>query len=150
MSRHIVANVDDIPPGKRMLVNVKGREIGIFNVDGEYLAISNRCPHEGASLCKGRIVGLVESSEPGSYQFSRRGELLRCPWHGWEYDVKTGQSWYDPVHPRVRQYPVAIETGRVLVEDPDAPAPGFQKGPYVAETYPVSVDETYIVVEIPE
>ena len=61
MSRHIVANVDDIPPGKRMLVNVKGREIGIFNVDGEYLAIGNRCPHEGASLCKGRVVGLVES-----------------------------------------------------------------------------------------
>ena len=60
MSRHIVATVDDIPPGKRLLVNVKGREIGIFNVDGEYLAISNRCPHEGASLCKGRIVGLVE------------------------------------------------------------------------------------------
>jgi len=54
MARHIVATVDDIPPGKRMLVNVRGREIGIFNVDGEYLAISNRCPHEGASLCKGR------------------------------------------------------------------------------------------------
>ena len=81
MAQHIVATVDDIPPGKRMLVNVEGRDIGIFNVGGEYFAVGNRCPHEGASLCKGRIVGLVESSEPGSYQFSRRGELLRCPWH---------------------------------------------------------------------
>jgi nitrite reductase/ring-hydroxylating ferredoxin subunit len=62
MARHIVATVDDIPPGQRLLVNVKGRDIGIFNVGGEYFAVGNRCPHEGASLCKGRIVGLVESS----------------------------------------------------------------------------------------
>jgi len=80
MARHVVATVDDIPAGQRMLVKVGGREIGIFNIGGEFFAVSNRCPHEGASLCKGRIVGLVESSEPGSYQFSRRGELLRV--HG--------------------------------------------------------------------
>jgi hypothetical protein len=48
-----------------MLVKVGGREIGIFNVGGSIFAVSNRCPHEGASLCKGRVVGLVESSEPG-------------------------------------------------------------------------------------
>ena len=62
MTRHIVATVDEIPPGQRRLVNVNGRDIGIFNVDGEYFAVSNRCPHEGASLCKGRIVGLVEAA----------------------------------------------------------------------------------------
>ena len=77
MSRHIVATVDDIPPGKRMLVNVKGREIGIFNVDGEYLAISNRCPHEGASLCKGRIVGLVEFD--GVHAAALAGVVERLP-----------------------------------------------------------------------
>ena len=92
MARHVVATVDDIPAGQRMLVKVGGREIGIFNIGEEFFAVSNRCPHEGASLCKRRIVGLVESSEPKSYQFSRRGELLRCPWHGWEFDLRTGKS----------------------------------------------------------
>ena len=82
MARHVVATVDQIPPGQRLLVQVNGREIGIFNVGGEYFAVGNRCPHEGASLCKGRIVGLVEATGPGDYQYSRRGELLRCPWHG--------------------------------------------------------------------
>ena len=137
MARHIVATIDDIPPGKRKLVSVKGREIGIFNVDGEYFAVGNRCPHEGASLCKGRIVGLVESSEPGSYQFSRRGELLRCPWHGWEFDIRTGQSYCDPKRFRVKAYAVNVEPGSSVV-----------KGPYVAETLAVSVESDYVVVDL--
>jgi nitrite reductase/ring-hydroxylating ferredoxin subunit len=137
MARHIVATVDDIPPDKRMLVNVKGRDIAIFNVGGEYFAVGNRCPHEGASLCKGRIVGLVESSEPGSYQFSRRGELLRCPWHGWEFDLRTGKSWCEPDRTRVRSFDLKVESGGALVE-----------GELQAETFPVSIEKQYVVIEI--
>ena len=137
MARHIVATVDDIPPGQRKLVTVKGREIGIFNVDGEYLAIGNRCPHEGASLCQGRIVGLVESSEPGSYRFSRRGELLRCPWHGWEFDLRTGKSWCEPDRTKVRSFELKVEAGGALVE-----------GALQAETFPVSIEKQYVVIEV--
>jgi nitrite reductase/ring-hydroxylating ferredoxin subunit len=137
MARHIVATVDDIPPGQRLLVNVKGRDIGIFNVGGEYFAVGNRCPHEGASLCKGRIVGLVESSEPGSYQFSRRGELLRCPWHGWEFDLRTGKSRCEPDRTKVRSFDLKVESGGSLVE-----------GTLQAETFPVSVEKQYVVIEV--
>jgi nitrite reductase/ring-hydroxylating ferredoxin subunit len=137
MARHIVATIDDIPPGKRKLVNVRGREIGIFNVDGEYFAVGNRCPHEGASLCKGRVVGLVESSEPGSYQFSRRGELLRCPWHGWEFDLRTGKSWCEPDRTKVRSFELKVESGGALVE-----------GELQAETFPVSIEKRYVVIEV--
>jgi nitrite reductase/ring-hydroxylating ferredoxin subunit len=137
MARHVVATVDDIPPGKRTLVNVKGRDIAIFNVGGEYFAVGNRCPHEGASLCKGRVVGLVESSEPGSYQFSRRGELLRCPWHGWEFDLRTGKSWCEPDRTRVRSFDLKVESGGTLVE-----------GELQAETFPVSIEKQYVVIEV--
>ena len=137
MARHVVATVDDIPAGQRMLVKVGGREIGIFNVGGEYFAVSNRCPHEGASLCKGRIVGLVESSEPGSYQFSRRGELLRCPWHGWEFDLRTGKSWCEPDRTKVRSYDLKVEPGGALVE-----------GELQAETFPVVIEKQYVVLEV--
>jgi 3-phenylpropionate/trans-cinnamate dioxygenase ferredoxin subunit len=137
MARHVVANVDDIPPGQRMLVKVGGREIGIFNVGGEYFAVSNRCPHEGASLCKGRVVGLVESSEPGSYQFSRRGELLRCPWHGWEFDLRTGKSWCEPDRTKVRSYDLKVKSGGALVE-----------GELQAETFPVVIEKQYVVIEV--
>jgi len=137
MARHVVATVDDIPAGQRMLVKVGGWEIGIFNVGGEYFAVSNRCPHEGASLCKGRIVGLVESSEPGSYQFSRRGELLRCPWHGWEFDLRTGKSWCEPDRTKVRSYDLKVEPGGALVE-----------GELQAETFPVVIEKQYVVIEV--
>ena len=137
MARHVVATVDDIPAGQRMLVKVGGRDIGIFNIGGEVFAVSNRCPHEGASLCKGRIVGLVESSEPGSYQFSRRGELLRCPWHGWEFDLRTGKSWCEPDRTKVRSYDLKVEPGGALVE-----------GELQAETFPVVIEKQYVVIEV--
>jgi nitrite reductase/ring-hydroxylating ferredoxin subunit len=137
MTRHVVATVEQIPPGARMLVTVDGREIGIFNVGGEYFAVGNRCPHNGASLCKGRVVGLVEASEPGSYQFSRRGELLRCPWHGWEFDLRTGKSWCEPDRTKTRSYDLTVEPGAALAE-----------GELRAETFPVSVDTQYVVVEV--
>ncbi len=94
MARHVVAPVSEIAPGTcKEIVTVAGREIGIFNVKDEFFAlIVNRCPHEGAPLCIGPIVGRFTADRPGEYRLERHGEMLRCPWHGWEFDIKTGQS----------------------------------------------------------
>jgi 3-phenylpropionate/trans-cinnamate dioxygenase ferredoxin subunit len=151
VARYVVASVDEIPPGERKIVDVGGRSIGIFNVRGEYFALRNRCPHQGAQLCLGKTWGLVQGNLPGQFEFSRKGEILACPWHGWEFDMRTGQSWCDPHKLRVRAYQVSVESGSTLVAtetDPDAPQEGMVKGPYVAETYPVSVDGQYLVVDI--
>ena len=148
MARTVVATVEEIPPGGRKLVEVAGRSIGVFNVDGEFFALRNRCPHQGGPLCAGKLAGLVQSTTPGDYSYSRPGEMLRCPWHGWEYDIRTGQSWWDPGRTRVRSYDVTIEAGGQLSQDPEPPAPGLEKGPYVAETYPVSVERQYVVVSV--
>ncbi|MBR0713563.1 Rieske (2Fe-2S) protein [Bradyrhizobium liaoningense] len=137
MTRHVVATVEEIPPGSRKIVEVGGREIGVFNLAGEFFAIANRCPHEGASLCKGRIVGLVEADEPGSYRFSRKDELVRCPWHGWEFDIRTGKSWCDPRRTKVKSYDIKLEDGDVLAETK-----------LRAETFPVSVEKRYVVIEL--
>ena len=137
MMRHVVATADQIPPGQHIMVTLGGREIGIFNIAGEFFAIGNRCPHNGASLCKGRIVGLVEASEPGAYQFSRRGEFLRCPWHGWEFELRTGKSRCDPERTKVRSYDLKVEPGDALTDDT-----------LRAETFPVSVEQHYVVVEV--
>ena len=137
MARHVVARVGEIAPGTAKQVTVRGREIGIFHVNGEYFALLNKCPHEGAPLCRGRLVGLIEADEPGDYRMTRHGEMLKCPWHGWEFDIRTGQSWVDPRKTYVRRYGVTVETGAEL-----------QEGPYVAETFPVSIDGQYVVVEM--
>jgi nitrite reductase/ring-hydroxylating ferredoxin subunit len=136
MPKHVVAAVKDIPPGGRKVVEVNGRAIVVFNLGGEFFALNDRCPHKGGPLSKGRLTGLVESSEPGEYRYSRRGEIIRCPWHSWEYDIRTGQSWCDPQRVRTRRYTVTVERGARLVE-----------GPYTAETFPVTVEDEYVVVE---
>jgi len=136
MSKHVVAAVRDIPPGSRRLVTVRGRPIAIFNVGGEFFGLFNRCPHQGGSLCDGELGGLVESDEPGQYRYTRQGEILRCPWHGWEFDIRTGQSWCDPARIQTRAYPVEVAPGQTLVQ-----------GPYVAETIPVTVEEDYVVID---
>ena len=137
MARHVVAAVGEIPPGGRKIVTVRGREIGVFNIGGEYFALLNRCPHQGGELCRGTLIGLVTSSEPGRFDYSRPGEMLKCPWHGWEYDIRTGQSWCDPNDTKVKAYEVTVEPGETLA-----------RGPFVAETFTVSVEQAYIVVEL--
>ena len=137
MSRHVVATAGEIAPGARKLVTVRGRPIAIFNLDGEYFGLLNRCPHQGGPMCEGKISGLVQASEPGKYLYSKRGEVIRCPWHAWEFDIRTGQSYCEPGRISTRSYPVELAEGAALVE-----------GPYVAETIAVSVDERYVVVEV--
>jgi 3-phenylpropionate/trans-cinnamate dioxygenase ferredoxin subunit len=136
-ARHVVARANEIAPGTARIVEVAGREIGIFNLDGSFFALLSKCPHEGASLCKGKIVHKVEADEPGRYRLIEGGEMIRCPWHGWQYDIRTGQSWCDPDNIALRRYAVAVEPGAELL-----------RGPYVAETIPVSVEESYVVVEL--
>ena len=147
MPGYVVATVDEIPPGARKIVEVAGRSIGVFNIGGEFFALLNRCPHQGGPLCLGRLSGFLRPAAPGEYVYSRPGEILRCPWHGWEFDVRTGQSWFDPGQVRVRRYEVVVEPGSVI----DTIAPdmvGLQPGPYVAETFPVSVEQRYVIVSV--
>ncbi len=66
MSRHVVATVGEIAPGSSKLVTVKGREIGLFNVKGEYFALANKCPHEGAALCRGNLVDSRSPTSPAT------------------------------------------------------------------------------------
>ncbi len=147
MTRYIVATVEEIPPGERKIVEVAGRSIGVFNLGGEFFALRNRCPHQGGPLCAGSLGGLIISSSPGDYHYSRAGEMLRCPWHGWEFDIRTGQSWFDPARVRVRRYQVTIEGQQSTAADP-IPQAGLARGPYIAETYPVAVERQYIVMDV--
>ena len=136
MTRHVVAAVSAFPPGTRRRVEVDGRAIVVLNIDGAYFALPDRCPHKGGSLAAGVLTGLVSSATPGVYEYSKRGEILRCPWHGWEFDVRTGQSYCSGLKARARPFPVHIAPGGDIVE-----------GPYRAETFPVRIEEDYVVLD---
>ena len=146
-ARYVVAAVDEIAPGERKIVTVAGRSIGVFNVGGEFFALRNRCPHQGGALCEGQLWGVLQSERPGEFDFRPSREVIACPWHGWEFHLRTGQSWCAPEKLKVSRYAVNLVTGQDLEGDP--PAPGMVKGPYVAETYPVARDGAYLMVELP-
>ena len=134
--RYVVAAVGEIPPGGRKLVEVAGRRVVVFNLGGEFFALGDRCPHQGGSLAAGCLTGDVSSPGPGEYRYARRGEMVRCPWHYWEFDIRTGQSRFDPGRVRTRRYEARVEPGAAL-----------QEGTYRAETFAVRVEDEYVVVD---
>lgn len=114
--KYAVANAADIPPGSRKVVFAGDRSIGVYHISDQFYAIRNVCPHQGAPLCQGLTTALVVSDEPGCFNYEREGEIVRCPWHQWEFDIKTGQMIVDPKM-RTKTYEVTVETFDVSVED---------------------------------
>ena len=117
MARVEVCPAEELPPGARRTVDVDGRSIGVFNVDGTLYAIRNTCPHHGAELCLGQLTGTMLPAAPHEYRYGLEGRVLRCPWHGWEFDLATGEKVFDPTsRARVKTYPASIEAGKVVID----------------------------------
>lgn len=119
MGDHVVADESDLGDGDRVIADIEGREIAVFNLDGEFVAYLNWCLHQSGPCCEGTITGTMEATWnreelTQSLSYTREGEILNCPWHGWEYDLTTGEclSRKDVTLP---QYPVRIEDGQVIV-----------------------------------
>jgi nitrite reductase/ring-hydroxylating ferredoxin subunit len=110
---HPVGDLAALERDGRLIARVAGREIGVVRgSDGELYGLRNRCPHHGAPLCRGTPVERLEGA-PGEYAVSGRA-VLRCPWHGWEFDLASGRCLVDDAL-RAATYEVRVEDGRVLV-----------------------------------
>ena len=129
--RVVVARVADFPVGTRKILKVGGREIGVFHTRAGLYALRNSCPHQAAPLCLGAIKGMMLPGKPGEYVWAREGEILRCPWHGWEFDITTGRSIFNPHRTRVKTYAVTVEP-----EDEGV------------DTYPVTVEDGVLVLHV--
>lgn len=114
--RYVVCRVDDLPPGGRREV-AAGGEYGVmvFNAGGTFYALRNKCPHNGAPLGRGFLRPHVGSDGVGDFKFEREAEIIKCPYHGWEFDIATGCALYDPAL-RVKTYPVVVEGDDVVLE----------------------------------
>jgi nitrite reductase (NADH) small subunit len=96
-----MASLDELPPGAKKEVEYDGRIFALFNIDGQITAIDGICPHQGGPLAEGVVEGTI----------------VTCPWHGWQFDVRTGQS---TLGARIRQpvFEVKVEGHDVLVAVP--------------------------------
>jgi nitrite reductase/ring-hydroxylating ferredoxin subunit len=99
-----------LQPGKRVIAKVGGSEIGIFNVGGRLHAIRNTCPDQSGPLCQGGIFDRIEAEVTPDRQireYVHEQSVIACPWHGWEYDLRTGECLWNPRY-RVRVYAVDV------------------------------------------
>lgn len=150
MSEYVVCRAGDLPPGGMRMVEVDGREIGVFNVGGEFYALRNYCPHRGAPLCRGKVTGLMTGPEPGTYELTRDGEIIRCPWHGYEFDITTGEFVVDSEKIRSITYDISVEPPDEL-DSRDVESLiecEFGETDVEVETYDVTVDDDLVVVHV--
>ena len=92
------ANLSELPPGSAKVVEVAGKTLALFNVGGTVYATDNTCLHQGGPLGEGELIG----------------EVVVCPWHQWEYNVRTGENIGDPLL-KLTTYPVQVEGGEIKV-----------------------------------
>jgi len=118
-TRILVGAVGEFADGDRRLVRHENRTIGVFRVDDEFRAYDNNCLHQGGPVCEGRYFPRLRAVTTPDGRIT--GEMhdesephLVCPWHGWEYDLRTGEFCGDRQR-RLRDYPVEIEEGQVYV-----------------------------------
>lgn len=151
MAKHVVCRKDELPPSEVKITKTGNIEIGVYNINGEYYALHNKCPHRGAPLCEGRITGLMTGPEPGEYEIEREGEIIRCPWHGYEFDIKSGEFVLEPRTVRSMTYDVTVESPDSLQDDESwdvdaAIEAEFDEAEPEVDTYPVSVEGDVIIV----
>ncbi len=100
MARVKVLDLASLPPGESALVSVDGQDVALFRRGDEILALGNECPHQGGSLCDGWVDG----------------DIVTCPLHGWEFDLRSGACMTVPGE-SVPRYTASVEDGVIFLEE---------------------------------
>ena len=119
MTSHAVdiGSVGEFEMGTPYRIKVGDRDMVVVRWEDQFYALRDTCPHQGAPLSNGSVTGTTLECDVGSaLKYGRDGEILCCPWHGWQFDIKTGCSLVDPEKTRVRTYSIRVADGRVVVD----------------------------------
>ena len=114
--KYAVCTLNELEPGKPYVTKVNGVEIGLFLQEKRVYAVRNVCPHKLAPVCKGTIGGTMLPTEPCEYRYGLNGQVLKCPWHGWEFDLTNGEALFNISNRKVKTYPITVEDGQIYIE----------------------------------
>jgi nitrite reductase (NADH) small subunit len=118
-----IGAINDFTEGRIRIVRAGEREVGILRWSGALHALSTVCPHQGGPVCAGIVSPRLVGARPGSMELDEATPIVACPWHGWEFDARTGRAIWD-ASVRLRTWRVKVADGRVFVDFPE-----FQKPP---------------------
>ena len=111
--KNLVCRADEIVTGNPRIVQIRTMSVGLFRIGEDIHALLNVCPHKGAPLCEGPQCGTT-AFDGTAIVFHRDNEIVRCAWHGWEFDIKSGALLVDP-DIKARTFPVTVKSGNVYV-----------------------------------
>ncbi|RXK47979.1 Rieske (2Fe-2S) protein [Halorientalis pallida] len=111
---HHVGSEAELESGESILAEVDGIEIAVYHTEDGYFAISNFCVHQGGPLCEGPVTGTLSQDDDGKLCYDEGTQVVRCPWHGWEFDVETGEHLSRPEYSQPT-YDVLVRDGEVYV-----------------------------------
>lgn len=111
-----IGPVERFPPGRWRMVSVRGREIGVFNTGQRWYAVRNKCPHEGARLCLQPLSGTMLPSAPRRFRYGMHDRVLTCPWHGWQFDVESGEMLFGSGDRVLSTYEVLLDGGMLYLD----------------------------------
>ena len=115
--KHFVCSLEELEHTRKKAAVLDRKPVVVVRSDqGSLHALRDICPHKGPCLSGGMLDKNCRGETTGEYVFDRETEVLRCPWHSWEFDIRTGLSLFDPEKVRVKIYPVSVENGDVFVE----------------------------------
>ena len=112
--REVALPLADLPPGASTNVKVFGYDCGVQRRRRTTLRGGQQLPPHGGPLCHGRVPGTHPPFRPHAYRYGCEGRGLACPWHGWEFDIQSGQTPFDPAV-RGKVYEVGVEDGQILL-----------------------------------
>src|SRR3954454_6650136 len=110
-----VGTVDEVRREGCRVVDVAGRPVGVVSVGDEFFAVSDRCPHMGASMSTGSLSGTLVPAAPHELVYGMEDRVIRCPWHGWEFDLESGRSLLEPDRVGLKTYRVTQDDGHVVL-----------------------------------
>ena len=118
----MVGNVADIPEHAGLVVQIGSRSIGVFRIGDQVYALRNVCAHQGGPLCTGKVfpalrAEILPTGKVREY-YDYEQMIVACPWHGWEYDLASGECLADPSK-RVAVYPARADGDSIVVSVPD-------------------------------
>lgn len=114
IEKTLVCRAEDVTKGKPKIVKIRSLSVGLFRLDDGIHALLNICPHRGAPLCEGPQCGTTATVDDNEFIYHRDNEIVRCAWHGWEFDIRSGAHLVDPTV-KARTFPVTVEFGNVYV-----------------------------------
>ena len=116
--KQFACNLSDVAQDKPFKAFVNDRDYGIYQIGDEYFALRNKCPHRGGSICEGPTTGTAErvdiNKDGPKFNYVKEHELVRCSWHGWEFDIKSGQCLADS-RLKARKVETRVENSKIYL-----------------------------------